>query len=132
MAKLLNSFLKTIGICLLLLVSSNVAEAKADDKDVTKQVICNVVGFVQKLGLPIMTGVILGSSVMAIFGRLAWPAIAMLVVFTAIFFGASKLIEKFASGIAGLDADDFECKAADSGSVQGSSGASSRSTRRRS
>ncbi len=34
---------------------------------------------------------ILGSSIMAIFGKLAWPAIVMLVVFTAIFFGAGKL-----------------------------------------
>ena len=39
-----------------------------------------------------MTGVILGSSIMAIFGKLAWPAIVMLVVFTAIFFGAGKLM----------------------------------------
>ena len=53
------------------------ASSSADDDTVTK-VICNVIGFVQKLGLPIMTGVILGSSIMAIFGRLPWPAIVML------------------------------------------------------
>ncbi|ACM49629.1 type VI secretion protein [Anaplasma marginale str. Dawn] len=81
-----------------------------DKKDVATTVICNVILFVQKLGLPIMTGVILGASVMAVFGRLAWPAIAMLVVFTAIFFGASKLISKFAKGITELDADNFDCK----------------------
>ncbi len=46
-----------------------------------------------------MTGVILGSSIMAIFGKLAWPAIVMLVVFTAIFFGAGKLMAKFAAGL---------------------------------
>ncbi|MEH0831483.1 TrbC/VirB2 family protein [Anaplasma bovis] len=77
--------------------------------EVAAKVICNVVVFVQKLGLPIMTGVILGSSIMAIFGRLAWPAIVMLVVFTAIFFGAGKLIAKFAGGIAELGAEDFDC-----------------------
>ncbi|WP_037352876.1 TrbC/VirB2 family protein [Anaplasma marginale] len=60
------------------------------DDDTATVVICNVIRFVQKLGLPIMTGVILGSSIMAIFGKLAWPAIVMLVVFTAIFFGAGK------------------------------------------
>ncbi|WP_187288751.1 TrbC/VirB2 family protein, partial [Anaplasma marginale] len=65
--------------------------------DTATKVICNVIGFVQKLGLPIMTGVILGSSIMAIFGKLAWPAIVMLVVFTAIFFGAGKLMAKFAA-----------------------------------
>ena len=80
------------------------------ESEVVPKVICNVVVFVQKLGLPIMTGVILGSSIMAVFGRLAWPAIVMLVVFTAIFFGAGKLVAKFASGIAELGADDFDCR----------------------
>ncbi|AXW84114.1 TrbC/VirB2 family protein [Anaplasma marginale] len=71
-------------------------------------VICNVIKFVQKLGLPIMTGVILGSSIMAIFGKLAWPAIVMLVVFTAIFFGAGKLMAKFAKGLGGEN-ENFDC-----------------------
>ncbi|WP_081339919.1 TrbC/VirB2 family protein [Anaplasma phagocytophilum] len=82
----------------------------AGDGEVISKVICNVVVFVQKLGLPIMTGVILGSSIMAVFGRLAWPAIVMLVVFTAIFFGAGKLISKFAGGISELGAEDFDCR----------------------
>ncbi|AAV86233.1 ORF X [Anaplasma marginale str. St. Maries] len=80
--------------------------------DTATVVICNVIRFVQKLGLPIMTGVILGSSIMAIFGKLAWPAIVMLVVFTAIFFGAGKLMAKFAAGLSGegvKDADKFDC-----------------------
>ncbi|ACZ49632.1 type IV secretion system protein VirB2 [Anaplasma centrale str. Israel] len=70
-----------------------------------------LIGFVQKLGLPIMTGVILGSSIMAIFGKLAWPAIVMLVVFTAIFFGAGKLMAKFAAGLNsdGVNAQSFKC-----------------------
>ncbi|MDB1135673.1 TrbC/VirB2 family protein [Candidatus Anaplasma sp. TIGMIC] len=85
------------------------AAGAAGKKDTTVQVICNVVNFVQKLGLPIMTGVILGSSIMAIFGRLAWPAIAVLVVFTAIFFGASKIMTKFASGVSGMKDDKFSC-----------------------
>ncbi|KJV69489.1 trbC/VIRB2 family protein [Candidatus Neoehrlichia lotoris str. RAC413] len=87
------------------------ANTAKDSETVTQQVICNVILFVQKLGLPIMTGVIVGSSIMAIFGRLAWPAIVMLVVFTAIFFGAAKLINKFAAGI-GIEAENFECKSA--------------------
>ncbi|KAA8474309.1 TrbC/VirB2 family protein [Anaplasma marginale] len=85
----------------------------ANEKDDTATiVICNVIRFVQKLGLPIMTGVILGSSIMAIFGKLAWPAIVMLVVFTAIFFGAGKLMAKFAAGLSGegvKDAGSFDC-----------------------
>ncbi|WP_223822748.1 TrbC/VirB2 family protein [Anaplasma marginale] len=89
--------------------------------DTATIVICNVIRFVQKLGLPIMTGVILGSSIMAIFGKLAWPAIVMLVVFTAIFFGAGKLMAKFAAGLSGEgigDASKFDCA-----SHKGSSGA---------
>ena len=86
-----------------------------NENDAVTKVICNVIVFVQRLGLPIMTGVILGSSIMAIFGRLPWPAIVMLVVFTAIFFGAGKLIGKFANGVSGLStvngvtADKFDC-----------------------
>ncbi|KAB0450362.1 TrbC/VirB2 family protein, partial [Anaplasma marginale] len=57
--------------------------------------------------------VILGSSIMAIFGKLAWPAIVMLVVFTAIFFGAGKLMAKFAAGLGNVggagDASKFDC-----------------------
>ncbi|WP_330998023.1 TrbC/VirB2 family protein [Ehrlichia ruminantium] len=75
------------------------AEAAKSEEDTVTKVICNVIGFVQTLGLPIMTGVILGSSIMAIFGKLPWPAIVMLVVFTAIFFGAGKLMTKFAKGV---------------------------------
>ncbi|MDB1135740.1 TrbC/VirB2 family protein [Candidatus Anaplasma sp. TIGMIC] len=88
----------------------------AGSDDIAAKVICNVIVFVQRLGLPIMTGVILGASIMAIFGKLAWAAIVMLVVFTAIFFGAGKLIQKFAAGIGGNgsdgigDASEFECK----------------------
>ncbi|ACM48952.1 ORF X [Anaplasma marginale str. Florida] len=82
----------------------------AKDDDTATVVICNVIRFVQKLGLPIMTGVILGSSIMAIFGKLAWPAIVMLVVFTAIFFGAGKLMAKFAAGVSTEgDAKSFDC-----------------------
>ena len=83
-----------------------VAAASQNDSSgaVAEQVICNVIRFVQKLGLPIMTGVILGSSIMAIFGKVSWPAIVMLVVFTGIFFGAGKIMQKFAHGLTGVTA----------------------------
>ncbi|KJV64868.1 trbC/VIRB2 family protein [Anaplasma phagocytophilum str. ApMUC09] len=115
MAKVVRFFTSTAGMFLLLLLCSQgvAAGASANDdhkKEETSKVICNVVLFAQKLGLPIMTGVILGSSVMAIFGRLAWPAIAMLIVFTAIFFGSSKIIGKFAKGVGDLKATEFDCK----------------------
>ncbi|ANC34593.1 type VI secretion protein [Anaplasma phagocytophilum str. Norway variant2] len=93
--------------------TSAFATAQYASDDVAAKVICNVVVFVQRLGLPIMTGVILGASIMAIFGKLAWAAIVMLVVFTAIFFGAGKLIQKFAAGVGSDiigDANSFECR----------------------
>ncbi|KYW91682.1 TrbC/VirB2 family protein [Ehrlichia ruminantium] len=99
MIKVLFVFFVVIGfMCSMTHAQSAEASSSGDDDTVTK-VICNVINFVQRLGLPIMTGVILGSSIMAIFGKLPWPAIVMLVVFTAIFFGAGKLMHKFASGI---------------------------------
>ncbi|SBO15055.1 TrbC/VIRB2 family protein [Anaplasma phagocytophilum] len=113
MAKVVRFFTNTAGMFLLLLLCNQgiaAAGADTDHNGATSKVICNVVEFVQKLGLPIMTGVILGSSVMAIFGRLAWPAIAMLIVFTAIFFGSSKIISKFANGVGDLNAEKFDCK----------------------
>nr|WP_075138718.1 TrbC/VirB2 family protein [Anaplasma ovis] len=99
-------------IWLFITAGSTYAASTATADDTATKVICNVIVFVQKLGLPIMTGVILGSSIMAIFGRLAWPAIVMLVVFTAIFFGAGKLMAKFAAGLGSEigDASKFECK----------------------
>ncbi|MDB1135672.1 TrbC/VirB2 family protein [Candidatus Anaplasma sp. TIGMIC] len=81
------------------LAGQNTPPLAADSEEITSKVICNVVRFVRGIGLPIMTGVIVGSSIMAIFGRMAWPAIAALIVFTAIFFGAEKMITKFAAGV---------------------------------
>ncbi|WP_041660055.1 TrbC/VirB2 family protein [Anaplasma marginale] len=109
-----------IAVVLALGILHGVPAAGADTSttgteadDTATVVICNVIRFVQKLGLPIMTGVILGSSIMAIFGKLAWPAIVMLVVFTAIFFGAGKLMAKFAAGLGdvggGTKAESFDC-----------------------
>ncbi|QJC27896.1 type IV secretion system protein, VirB2 family [Anaplasma platys] len=72
-----------------------------DSTQITSKVICNVIKYVRSIGLPIMTGVIVGSSIMAVFGRLAWPAIAALIIFTGVFFGADKIISKFAEGVDG-------------------------------
>ncbi|GAT76661.1 type IV secretion system protein VirB2 [Ehrlichia ruminantium] len=111
MIRVVLMFFVVIGFMGTMVSATAVATPTSDDDTVTK-VICNVIDFVQKLGLPIMTGVILGSSIMAIFGKLPWPAIVMLVVFTAIFFGAGKLISKFAKGLDVMNGDSKEeiCK----------------------
>ncbi|WDM85493.1 TrbC/VirB2 family protein [Ehrlichia sp. JZT12] len=106
-------FMVVSFISVSVIADSNSTTTTTEDKSVEK-VMCNVILFVQKLGLPIMTGVILGSSIMAIFGKLPWPAIVMLVVFTAIFFGAGKLLSKFAGGV-NADADKFDCSTVVSG-----------------
>ena len=119
--KLLKSLALTT-MCILLLgivglqsVAAESPQTGAASDDVAAKVICNVVVFVQRLGLPIMTGVILGASIMAIFGKMAWASIVVLVVFTAIFFGAGKLMQKFAAGVGFSDgsnggkADTFQC-----------------------
>ncbi|WP_078400177.1 TrbC/VirB2 family protein [Ehrlichia ruminantium] len=108
MLRILLVFLMIIG--LMGNVSTAAADTNASDDTGITKVMCNVINFVQKLGLPIMTGVILGSSIMAIFGKLPWPAIVMLVVFTAIFFGAGKLMTKFANGVNGNSGTKDVCQ----------------------
>ncbi|AAZ68871.1 TrbC/VirB2 family protein [Ehrlichia canis] len=100
MLKIIVMFFTIVGfISVTPLAFANSSSDTTGAQDEVSKVICNVILFVQKLGLPIMTGVILGSSIMAIFGKLPWPAIVMLVVFTAIFFGAGKLVSKFVAGV---------------------------------
>ncbi|WP_044157120.1 TrbC/VirB2 family protein [Ehrlichia ruminantium] len=108
MLRMLLVFLMVMG--LIGNISTAAAEeARGSNNDDVTKVMCNVITFVQKLGLPIMTGVILGSSIMAIFGKLPWPAIVMLVVFTAIFFGAGKLMSKFAKGVGNNGQNENVC-----------------------
>ena len=101
-------FFLVVGVSIVPVTANSEAPTSKTDDNAVEKVMCNVILFVQKLGLPIMTGVILGSSIMAIFGKLPWPAIVMLVVFTAIFFGAGKLLSKFAKGV-NSEADNFDC-----------------------
>ncbi|CEI84769.1 Uncharacterized protein ehr_00136 [Ehrlichia minasensis] len=96
-----------ISVAPLAFASANTQSTTEQDE--VSKVICNVILFVQRLGLPIMTGVILGSSIMAIFGKLPWPAIVMLVVFTAIFFGAGKLVNKFVKGVSNNLTSGSDC-----------------------
>ena len=41
-----------------------------------------------------MTVVIIGAALLAIFGRMPWPALVALGVFCAVFFGASTIVTK--------------------------------------
>jgi type IV secretory pathway VirB2 component (pilin) len=84
--------------------------AQTPQDDAVLRVMCNIINFTKKLGMPIITGVILGSSIMAIFGKFGWGAIVMLVVFTAVFFGSEQIIGVFVKGLSVSGGADFKCE----------------------
>ncbi|MCA4775346.1 TrbC/VirB2 family protein [Wolbachia endosymbiont of Mansonella ozzardi] len=73
------------------------ASANTDD-DATSTVICNIIKYTQSLGGPMITIVIIGAALLAIFGRMPWPALFALGAFTAVFFGAPAVVSKIAPG----------------------------------
>ncbi|MDG7057038.1 MAG: TrbC/VirB2 family protein [Wolbachia endosymbiont of Penenirmus auritus] len=84
-------------LCLVLFLSGN-ADAtntgSADNNDITAQVICNIIAYVWGIGGPLMTVVIIGASLLAIFGRMPWPALFALGMFCGVFFGAKTIIKQ--------------------------------------
>ena len=60
--------------------------------DATTDIICNVISYVHRIGGPLFTVVIIGASLLAIFGRMPWLALFALGMFIAVFFGASKIV----------------------------------------
>jgi hypothetical protein len=73
--------------------------ASTADSDTTSDVICNIIRYVWSIGGPLMTVVIIGAAMMAIFGRMPWPALFALGVFCAVFFGAGVIVEKLIKGV---------------------------------
>ncbi|MDN5247820.1 MAG: TrbC/VirB2 family protein [Wolbachia endosymbiont of Tyrophagus putrescentiae] len=82
-------FFNTLVIALIL---SFAFDASAVPKDNVSGTICNVIGYIQDLGVPIVTVVIIGAALLAIFGKMPWPALVALGVFVAAFFGAPKIV----------------------------------------
>ncbi|MDR0289288.1 MAG: TrbC/VirB2 family protein [Rickettsiales bacterium] len=76
------------------------ANAAATAADETSTVICKIVDYTHKLGGPMITIVIIGAALLAIFGRMPWPALFALGAFTAVFFGAPVVVSKIAPGVA--------------------------------
>ncbi|WCR58297.1 TrbC/VirB2 family protein [Wolbachia endosymbiont of Ctenocephalides felis wCfeJ] len=75
---------------LMALVLSFAFDASADDT--TTKVICNIINYTKTLGGPMITIVIIGAALLAIFGRMPWPALFALGAFTAVFFGAPAVV----------------------------------------
>ncbi|WP_410543814.1 TrbC/VirB2 family protein [Wolbachia pipientis] len=61
--------------------------------DQTSKVICSIIGYTQGLGGPMVTIVIIGAALLAIFGRMPWPALFALGAFTAVFFGVPAVVK---------------------------------------
>ena len=77
-------------LLLVALIFSFAFDANADE---TSTVICKIVDYTHKLGGPMITIVIIGAALLAIFGRMPWPALFALGAFTAVFFGAPAVIK---------------------------------------
>lgn len=88
------------ALCIVLFLSfSDYANAANDIEDTTAQVICNIVGYIWGIGGPLMTVVIIGAALLAIFGRMPWPALFALGMFCGVFFGAKTIIMKIIPNI---------------------------------
>lgn len=88
------------ALCIVLFFSfSDYANAANDIDDTTAQVICNIIGYIWGIGGPLMTVVIIGAALLAIFGRMPWPALFALGMFCGVFFGAKTIIIKIIPNI---------------------------------
>ncbi|WP_174515711.1 TrbC/VirB2 family protein, partial [Wolbachia endosymbiont of Cardiocondyla obscurior] len=78
--------------------ATNAADAFVDTDDTTSSVICKIIGYTHGIGGPMITIVIIGAALLAIFGRMPWPALFALGAFTAVFFGAPVVVSKITPG----------------------------------
>ncbi|WP_375603965.1 TrbC/VirB2 family protein [Wolbachia endosymbiont of Anurida maritima] len=76
-------------LLLVALILSFAFDANADE---TVSTICNIVNYANSIGGPMITIVIIGAALLSIFGRMPWPALFALGMFTAVFFGAPKIV----------------------------------------
>ncbi|NSM56504.1 TrbC/VirB2 family protein [Wolbachia endosymbiont of Atemnus politus] len=93
----MNSIIrKFFNVLYVVLVFSGypTSSGASDSMDSTAEVICNIIGYVWGIGGPLMTVVIIGASLLAIFGRMPWPALFALGMFCGVFFGAKTIIMK--------------------------------------
>lgn len=88
------------ALCIVLFLSFlDYANAANNIDDTTAQVICNIIGYIWEIGGPLMTVVIIGAALLAIFGRMPWPALFALGMFCGVFFGAKTIIMKIIPNI---------------------------------
>jgi len=73
-------------------------DANAESPNMT---LCRIVLYIHSIGGPMITVIIIGAALLAIFGKMPWPALFALGVFTAVFFGAPKIVSVVAPSIEG-------------------------------
>ncbi|WP_168464267.1 TrbC/VirB2 family protein [Wolbachia endosymbiont of Ctenocephalides felis wCfeT] len=102
-------------LLLLVLIFSFAFDVAANNNSVneptTENTICQIVKYVQSLGGPMITVVIIGAALLAIFSRMPWPALFALGVFTAVFFGAPTIVKAISPNSASCDNGVFNGKA---------------------
>ncbi|WP_265035475.1 MULTISPECIES: TrbC/VirB2 family protein [unclassified Wolbachia] len=90
----MSSIMEFFSVFCVVLLFSFSGYAADPDMDDTTEVICNIIGYVWGIGGPLMTVVIIGAALLAIFGRMPWPALFALGMFCGVFFGAKTIIMK--------------------------------------
>ncbi|MDG7055775.1 MAG: TrbC/VirB2 family protein [Wolbachia endosymbiont of Menacanthus eurysternus] len=94
----MKKFLLFIALVLSFAFDANAAKQSKTQGDETSEVICSIVKYTQSIGGPMITVVIIGAALLAIFGRMPWPALFALGAFTAVFFGAPKIVTAIVPG----------------------------------
>ncbi|MDR0773531.1 MAG: TrbC/VirB2 family protein [Wolbachia pipientis] len=91
-------FFLLVALILSFVFDVNAANTFVDKNDTTSSVICKIIGYTHGIGGPMITIVIIGAALLAIFGRMPWPALFALGAFTAVFFGAPVVVSKITPG----------------------------------
>lgn len=85
---------------------------KSEVTDEPEWMMCHMVYYLHRIGGPIITLVIIGASLLSIFGRMPWPVLFALGIFTAVFFGASAILQSIVPGTRNCIAEDWGISAA--------------------
>ncbi|MDG7056164.1 MAG: TrbC/VirB2 family protein [Wolbachia endosymbiont of Meromenopon meropis] len=88
----MKKILLFIALIMSFVFDASAAKQSKPQGDETSEVICSIVKYTQSIGGPMITVVIIGAALLAIFGRMPWPALFALGAFTAVFFGAPKIV----------------------------------------
>ncbi|WCR53555.1 MAG: hypothetical protein PG981_000577 [Wolbachia endosymbiont of Ctenocephalides orientis wCori] len=81
---------------------------KSKVTDETEWVMCHMIYYLHNIGGPIITLVIIGASLLSIFGGMSWPVLFALGTFTTVFFGASTILQSIVPGTHKCGAENWD------------------------